>query len=158
MNTMNNDTIINFLKDNPRSTAKEIGVTPVELSRLQAKGLVERVGSRSSGGRGRPSVEWALPGQVTPQEFAEQVDAPTVTPIPALARVSDELRAMMPMEVERQVTYIEAVFDGKKGMGRDAGEYKMLKDRHTDLVTYTKRVNGVKEATDKGLLALVTKV
>ena len=60
MGTMNNTEIINFLKDNPGSTAQEIGVMPVEMNRLAAKGIAEKVGNRKTGTRGRPPVEWAL--------------------------------------------------------------------------------------------------
>lgn len=87
---MNTDKIISFLTDNPGATAKEIGCTPVELARLEAKFTVVRCGTRSSGGRGRPSVEWALPGQkVAPQEEREYV-----TPMNVYTERADQLEKL----------------------------------------------------------------
>lgn len=54
--------IATFLAANPGSIATEIGVSPVEMGRLEKAGKVIRIGKRTTGSRGRPPVEWALPG------------------------------------------------------------------------------------------------
>lgn len=53
-----------FLADHPGATAQEIGVTPVEMIRLeeQENSPIVRVGFRKTGKRGRPPVEWAVAG------------------------------------------------------------------------------------------------
>jgi hypothetical protein len=66
--------VIDFLAANPGATAQEIGVTPVEMIRLEQEpdSPIVRVGQRKTGKRGRPPVEWALAGSVAP-------DAPTIS-------------------------------------------------------------------------------
>jgi hypothetical protein len=59
---MENTAIINFLKGNPGAIAEEIGATSVEMNRAFKAGLVIKLGTRSMNRRGRPPVEWAVPG------------------------------------------------------------------------------------------------
>lgn len=94
-----------FLAANPGAIADEIGVSPVIMGRLEAEGKVIRVGKRSTGKRGRPPVEWALPGQGEVDEAGK---------IPKLARISDELRTRADESELRILQYIETVFSGKK--------------------------------------------
>lgn len=70
--------ITTFLAENPGATAQEIGVTPVEMIRIeeQENSPIVRVGLRKTGKRGRPPVEWAVAG--TPAE--EPVAGIVVTP------------------------------------------------------------------------------
>lgn len=42
------------------ATAAEVGCSPVEISRIQADGLVKQVDIRKSGKRGRPAHEYRL--------------------------------------------------------------------------------------------------
>ena len=148
---MDTKDIITYLKDNPRATAKEIGASPVEMTRAESKKLVERVGSRSNGGRGRPSVEWAIPGTVTPDDVpAVSTDATASghVPAPVLERVTGAIRDAMHDEDIRKITFIEAAFDGKHGK-RDKGEWKMLKEVYDHVVAHTVR-------NKSGLLETVT--
>ena len=133
MGTMNNTEIINFLKDNPGSTAQEIGVTPVEMNRLAAKGIVEKVGNRKTGTRGRPPVEWALPGAELPvREAVNTVNAP------ALPNIDPALRAALDDEARRQIEYIEGEFAGKHGP-RELADYNLLRSRYVDIIKATSR-------------------
>jgi hypothetical protein len=71
---MDIEQITTFLAENPGATAQEIGVTPVEMIRIEAQedSPIVRVGQRKTGKRGRPPVEWALAGSAP-------VDGPVLT-------------------------------------------------------------------------------
>ncbi len=128
--------IIDFLKNNPGATAQEIGVTPVEMSRLAAKGIVEKVGTRSTGTRGRPPVEWALPGA----DLTQREDV-SVFKAPALPVVDPKVRKAMDAESLRQIEYIEGEWEGKHGV-REMADYNLLRGRYADIVrAAAKRVN-----------------
>ena len=53
------DTTLAPLFDGP-NTAKATGISPVDLLRLEAQGLVVRRNIVKTGQRGRPAIVWAL--------------------------------------------------------------------------------------------------
>ena len=53
---------INFIAENPRSTAKEAGLTTAEAVALVGRGLLLQAGHRKTGKKGRPPVEYVVPG------------------------------------------------------------------------------------------------
>lgn len=59
---MDNAQIVAKLRDNPGLIAEEIGATSVEMNRAFKAGLVIKLGTRPMNRRGRPPVEWAIPG------------------------------------------------------------------------------------------------
>lgn len=52
------DGVIVTLYVKKQATAKELGLTPTEASRLEAIGLLRRVDVEHTGRRGRPAVVW----------------------------------------------------------------------------------------------------
>jgi predicted ArsR family transcriptional regulator len=50
--------IVAKLRQKPGKIARELGVAAPRMYRLEAEGLVARVGERRSGRRGRPAIEW----------------------------------------------------------------------------------------------------
>lgn len=78
---MSNDTItalVNQLRENPRSTAQELGTTTQVMDELAASGHVTRFGNRVTGKRGRPPVEWVVAGtdvDDTQQEAVAEAEA-----------------------------------------------------------------------------------
>lgn len=128
----NMNQIIDFLKANPASTAQEIGVTPVEMTRLAAKGYVEKVGVRSTGTRGRPPVEWALPGADLAQHDTPAFKAP------ALPVMDPRVRSAMDAEILRRIEYIEGEWEGKHGI-REMADYNALRKTYADLIRRTAR-------------------
>jgi hypothetical protein len=78
---MSNDTItalVNRLRENPRSTAQELGTTTQVMDELAAAGHVTRFGNRVTGKRGRPPVEWVVAGtdvSDTQQEAVAEAEA-----------------------------------------------------------------------------------
>jgi hypothetical protein len=74
---MSNDqiaTIIDRLAAAPRSTAQELGTTTTELDKLVARGLIQRFGTRKTGKRGKPPVEYIVAGADVSDTQAEAVD------------------------------------------------------------------------------------
>jgi predicted ArsR family transcriptional regulator len=49
-----------YLKAHRGATAKEVGITPVQMHKLTSAGLVKPLGKRASDKRGRPAHEYAL--------------------------------------------------------------------------------------------------
>lgn len=49
-----------YLKGHRGATAKEVGITPVQMHKLTNDGLVKPLGKRASVKRGRPAYEYAL--------------------------------------------------------------------------------------------------
>jgi hypothetical protein len=54
-------TAIDFIRANPRSTAKEAGLTIAEANSLVGQGRLLQAGSRVTGKRGRPPMEFVTP-------------------------------------------------------------------------------------------------
>lgn len=125
MGTMDNTEIITFVTNNPGCTAQEIGVSPVEMTRLAAKGLVEKIGNRKTGTRGRPPVEWAVPGAAVAERESVAIRA-----IPNLPRMSAEIRKGLSPELVKQVAYIEAEFDTAPHGARENADYALLTQRY----------------------------
>jgi hypothetical protein len=59
---MSTDQILKSLAEKPGQIASELGTTTVEMNKLAAAGKVIALGTRSTGKRGRPPVEWAVAG------------------------------------------------------------------------------------------------
>lgn len=126
---MNTTEIISFLTDNPGATAKEIGVKPVEMTRLFDKGEVTKVGLRKTGGRGRPSVEWAVAGADAPvRDKAEPISLLHKLPL-----ITGSARAALDRELLPQIEYIEKQFD----LGRSPVE---LLDRYKQIARLVERL------------------
>ena len=53
---------IDFIAANPRSTAKEAGLTNAEANALVGQGKIVAVGNRVTGKRGRPPMEYVVAG------------------------------------------------------------------------------------------------
>lgn len=98
--------------------AIELDATPIEMNRLLKEGKVIKAGARSTGKRGRPPVEWALPGTVV----AVDEDAPKVDRL-AKARAAKAAKAARRVEAEAQ-----AVLD------RRAANVRLANDRIPVLV------------------------
>lgn len=106
MSTEDFNRIEAFLRKHPGAIAKEIGSTPVEMTRLADEGKVVRLGKRQTGGRGRPPIEWALPEQVEQHEEAQ-----AAFKLPNL--VDDTYARTFASEDElRNLDYYRKVFDG----------------------------------------------
>lgn len=59
---MDSTTAINFFAENPRSTAKEAGLTKAEADALVGRGKIIPAGNRKTGKKGRPPVEYVVVG------------------------------------------------------------------------------------------------
>lgn len=137
----NVETIIAYLTENPGATAQEIGVSSVEMNRLAAKGLVEKVGSRHTGGRGRPASEWALPGADVPVRVTES----TGPSIPSLPEVSREVRGVLTDSEARVLSSIEDTFAGVHGE-REPADYRLHRDHYAEIVGRAERRLSRREA------------
>jgi predicted ArsR family transcriptional regulator len=139
---MSNETILSVLAEKPGAIASEVGSTPVEMLRLEKAGLIERVGLRKNGGRGRPPVEWAVRGQGDQARTAEAKNdrrAP-VKGAPKLVD-ADHIRPFLSGEEPRILQFIENTFAGKYG-DRDLEDYRVLAGRYKDIVRQaSKRAN-----------------
>lgn len=66
------DTIIAFVRDHPRCTAQEAGVTVARMNELEGAHVV-RVGTRRTGKKGKPPIEWVIIGtEITPDESIKE--------------------------------------------------------------------------------------
>jgi len=147
MQSMDTNEIITFLKDNPGATAQEIGVKAVDMQRLCEKGVVAKLGNRKTGTRGRPPVEWALPGQEIAVQHAERDEDEIVVKAPPLPPISNDVRRILDPEHKRTIEYIEKVFRGDFGVERypdggywpEPGDFKILRERYDDIVRVTSR-------------------
>lgn len=141
--SMTENEILEFLAENPRSIASEIGATSVEMIRLEKKEKVSRVGSRETGNRGRPPVEWAVHGSDLP--VVEKVEGGGFPKgMPRLPNI-DAIRPYLSAEHTTQVKFIEDTFRGVrvlKGVEhplyREVGDYRPLLVRYRQIVRSTK--------------------
>src|SRR4051794_3211230 len=78
---------IAFIEANPRSTAKEAGLTTAEANALVGQGKLVQAGTRQTGKKGRPPTEFVVPGY----DFTDDPQA-TVAAEAAQQRVSDHRR------------------------------------------------------------------
>lgn len=101
--------ILKFIEDHPRCTAKEAGTTSVVLNALEVEGLVENVGVRSTGKRGRPSAEWALPGVIAEADMTGRISC-GVPGAPTLPDLSGLLPRLNEDEV-RVINYVQRTFE-----------------------------------------------
>jgi predicted ArsR family transcriptional regulator len=141
---MSNETILTILAEKPGAIASEVGSTPVEMIRLEKAGLIERVGTRKNGGRGRPPVEWAVKGaadQARTPEAKNERRAP-VKGAPKLVD-ADQVRPFLSGEEPRILKFIEDTFAGKYGE-RDLEDYRVLAARYKDVVRQASRRSNVK--------------
>lgn len=147
MQSMDTNEITTFLKTNPGATAQEIGVKAVEMQRLAEKGVVVKLGNRKTGTRGRPPVEWALPGQEVAIEHAEKDEDEITVKAPPLPPIDAKVRKLLDPEHARTIDYIESVFAGEFGVERypdgghwpEPGDFKILRERYDDIVRVTSR-------------------
>lgn len=81
---MSNDTLtalLDALRETPRMTPPELSealgrtITNADLKALQARGLVAEYGTRVTGKRGRPPIEWVIAGTVVSDSAEKAVDA-----------------------------------------------------------------------------------
>lgn len=110
---MKTDTIIQYIEANPRCTAKEAGTTTAVLNELEAQGLIENVGVRDTGQRGRPSHEWALPGVIAQEDHSNRLSCgiPGAPALPDLTGILPHLRD----EDQRIVNYVIGVYERPGG-------------------------------------------
>jgi hypothetical protein len=138
---MSNQDILAALKSAPGSIATEIGSTPNEMKLLAEQGLVQAVGLRKTGKRGRPPVEWAIVGANTPASAAP------VSNVPKLPEISDALRAALNESETNVVTYIEKVFKGEfvgtKYGGHEMADYRLLMDEYGQVTRRVARQKGI---------------
>lgn len=143
---MSNDELLTTLANKPRSTAKELGATTADMVRLEQAGRVQRVGTRKTGKRGKPPVEWAVAEQAEKimKAVAEEVkqepapvanSAPKTEKVPKLPAI-DDVRKYLDPEQARIVAYIEGQF--KRG-GREKADYDLLRSRYDDIVRAARR-------------------
>jgi hypothetical protein len=138
------DKILTRLAEKPGQIASELDSTSIELSNLAKQGKIVRAGSRQTNKRGRPPVEWALPGSEykAPVKAEPEVKVEAAPTIPALARVNHEL---LNEEEARQATYIERVFNDEFG-SREAADYRLLGSRYNEITNQAARRNRQKVA------------
>lgn len=153
--------IIKTLKKNPGATAAELGTTTLVMREMEKQGEVVAVGTRRTGKRGKPPVEWAVPGpkadalKATHDEAnakvkeAKQAAQKPVKAAPAPVEGKDETMPVMapPLpdiediypelsdEHRPQIAYIERQF--ARG-GREMADYNLLKKRYVDIVRLTR--------------------
>lgn len=75
---MTNDTrtaLIENLTANPRQTAVELGITIADAKVLEADGVITNFGTRVTGKRGRPPIEWVVAGAEVSDTQQEVVQA-----------------------------------------------------------------------------------
>ena len=147
---MSNESIIAALTDKPGAIASEVGSTPVEMLRLEKVGLIERVGVRKNGGRGRPPVEWAVKGEGdaarTPEAKNER-RAP-VKGAPKLVD-ADHVRPFLSGDEPNILKFIEDTFAGKYGE-RDLEDYRVLAARYKDVVRQASKRASAKPSVIEG--------
>lgn len=80
-------TAIDFIAANPRSTAKEAGLTNAEANALVGQGKLMQAGQRQTGKKGRPPTEYVVAGYDLTDDPQAQVAVEA-----AQARVSDHRR------------------------------------------------------------------
>lgn len=102
----NADTIIAALTDAPGATAQELGTNVPTMALLEQAGRVIRIGSRSTGKRGRPPVEWAIAGA-------------DVEIAPRISQAQDEARQRV--EAFRKWSRGIAAYDQAVNLGMDPG-------------------------------------
>jgi hypothetical protein len=126
--------ILTALKNKPGAIAVEIGATPVDMIRLEKMDppLVQRVGKRRTGSRGRPPVEWAVTGvPYISQDEAE----------PEVAEAGVVLNA----EQKRMIAYIDAEIakfasGARQEFGDGSNDESMLRNRRKAIIRAAKRV------------------
>lgn len=129
---MSTDQILSFVAEHPRCTAKEVGTTTAIMNELEAQGKVVNVGPRLTGGRGRPSHEWTVPGVVVEQGGRTS----GVPGAPALMDIGD-VRSLLSDEDMRIVEFIESVWDRPGARIKDdmkllANTYRIIYNRYSD--------------------------
>lgn len=127
---MTNAQIISFLKKNPGSIAAEIGVANTELKPLEADGQIIRVGTRSTGKRGRPPVEWA----VSDVDFSTLPERQVMKAVPSLTPITVALDD----EAQRQVEYIDRMVSSGQ---REDADIALLLTRRKDILRTAERQN-----------------
>lgn len=134
------DQILSALAENPGAIASELGATSVEMNRLFKEGKVIKVGKRQTGSRGRPPVEWALPGYVPEGPVSSEpiIDANGIEVVfeyvaaPSLPSAAD-VKPYASGEEPRIMAFIERVFAGEYGP-REKEDFNILKKRYGDIV------------------------
>lgn len=137
--------ITKALTEKPWQIANELGTTSLEMNRLADEGVVIRGNNRSTGKRGRPPVEWGLPGMVIPdmgtkkiiktvttKDGVEKEKTITIPKLPDISAVRDQITG----ESLRKIEYIEAVFGGKYG----PTPYTKVADYYAAIETYNEIV------------------
>ena len=147
---MSNESIIAALADKPGAIASEVGSTPVEMLRLEKAGLIERVGVRKNGGRGRPPVEWAVRGQ---GQEARSVEAKNErrSPVKGAPKLvdADHVRPFLSGEEPNILKFIEDTFAGKYGE-RELEDYRVLAARYKDVVRQASKRASAKPSVIEG--------
>lgn len=131
-------TILERLELVPGAIATEIGTTPAFMIHLEKQKLVERVGQRKTGKRGRPPVEWAVRDAKAPVKQEDDGPFKLLTGAPKLPEITEHTAQMIPAEQQRQIAYIEKVFAGAYGQ-RELGDYKILAERYKEIVRTAER-------------------
>lgn len=134
MSTSKKKEILAKLATKPGAIADEVGATPIEMVNLESIGAIIRVGSRKTGKRGRPPVEWAVAnedGSPAPRDTSPVKGAPKLVE-------SSHIRENISAEENRVLDYIESVFAGKYGQ-RELGDYTTLADRYRSIVNTAER-------------------
>lgn len=153
--------ITTALKKQPGATAAELGTTTLVMRDLEKQGKVVAVGTRRTGKRGKPPVEWAVPGPQAdalkaqhdeatervkqerkaaqkpakaPQTASNDEDEITLVSAPPLPNIED-IHASLSDEHRPQVEYIERVF--ARG-GREMADYNLLIKRYKDIARITR--------------------
>lgn len=75
---MTNDTrtaLLENLAASPRQTAVELGITIADAKLMEADGLIVNFGTRVTGKRGRPPIEWVVAGTEVSDTQQEAVTA-----------------------------------------------------------------------------------
>lgn len=134
MTTSRKTEILAKLAAHPGAIAEEVGATPIEMVNLESISAVMRVGTRKTGKRGRPPVEWAIPGE---DGEAMARDTSPVKGAPKLIE-SAHVRDRITSDENRALDYIEAVFDGKYGQ-RELQDYRVLAERYEQIVATAER-------------------
>lgn len=138
--------------DQNGAIADEVGATAVEMNRLAKEKKVVNVGSRKTGRRGRPPVEWALPGAtrvsvLNPDEPADSVHRGEVVikvkgapkGAPKLVDAS-HVKAHIQGEEASILRYIERVFSGAEDrFAHEMGDFRLLADRYAEVVKQIER-------------------
>lgn len=133
---MTNESILTVLAKKPGAIAAELGATSVEMNRLFKDELIVKVGKRKTGTRGRPPVEWALPGDK--DKVPDSPDPETSISIPKLPDVPQSTRDKASGEEPRMLEFIEKVFAGKCGI-RELEDYRVLQKRYKDILRQISR-------------------